>query len=270
MDENRAKFVLGLSSQLPASAHGLHQLLLTMGASGVSAAGELIQRCDALNLCSLQPTTVSLEEATSSIARALFIGTDSIAFSSSASLGIYRVLNTFSDDAPEGSISLRRATFNRFFRCFCSTVVDASQALGLTAYFPNFNGEDEDRELFTQVLTSFTPFPIMEPEGGHWASVGVNVQTDVTAYPLLLKRYSAILRLLAPSARGIFRQVTEAIIWDNRLLDRTLFNDSFDGIVEQSDAESVRKADTPNLKNEVLGTFLGGGVSAQFSPILNC
>ena len=83
MDRAHARFVLGLPEQpLPASALGLHQLLLTMGASGVSAAGELITRCDALNLCSLQPTTVSLEEATSSIARALFIGTDSIAFSS--------------------------------------------------------------------------------------------------------------------------------------------------------------------------------------------
>ena len=92
--------------QLPASAHGLHQLLLTMGASGVSAAGELVTRSDALSSCSLQPLSVSLEEATSDIARALFISTDSITSSCLASHGLQLVLNTISDAAVENSVSL--------------------------------------------------------------------------------------------------------------------------------------------------------------------
>ena len=187
MDENRAKFVLGLSSQLPASAHGLHQLLLTMGASGVSAAGELIQRCDALDSCSLQPLSVSLEEATSSISRALFIITDSIAYSCSASHGLQLALNAISDAAASTGSSSRHAMMMRFFRCLCSTMVDASQALGVTAYFPDFSGDEEDQELFKRVLTSFTPFPAMEPERGHCSVAGVNVQTDISAYPLLLQ-----------------------------------------------------------------------------------
>ena len=243
MDETRAKFVLGLSSQLPASALGLHQLLLTMGASGVSAAGELTSRCDALNLCSLQPLSVSLEEATSSIARALFIITDSIAYSCSASHGLQLALNAISDAAASTGSSPQHTMRMRFFRCLCSTMVDASQSLGVTAYFPDFSGDEEDQELFKQVLNSFTPFPAMEPERGNWAVAGVNVQTDISAYPLLLQRYSAVPLLLAPSARGIHKQVTEEVIWNNRIMDRPLFNDSFEGIILQKEAENVRKAE---------------------------
>ena len=158
MDENRAKFVLGLSAQLPASAHGFHQLLLTMGASGVSAAGEFISRCDALNSCSLQPLSVSLEEATSSIARALFIITDSICYSCSASHGLHLALNAISNVAAENAVSPRHAMLMRFFRCLCSTMVDAAQALGVTAYFPDFSDDEEDQELFKRVLKSLNSF----------------------------------------------------------------------------------------------------------------
>ena len=243
MDEARAKFVLGLSSQLPASAHGLHQLLLTMGASGVSAAGELISRCDALNSCSLQPLSVSLEEATSSIARALFIITDSISYSCSASHGLHLALNALSDVAAENAVSPRQVQLMRFFRCLCSTMVDASQALGVTSYFPDFTGDEKDQELFQRVLKSFTPFPAMEPEAGNWTVAGANVQTDMSAYPLLLQRYTAVPLLLAPSARGIHKQVTEEIIWNNRIMDRPLFNDSFEGIIVQKETENIRKAE---------------------------
>ena len=69
MDEASARFTFGLPVQLPASAHGLYQLLLTLGVSGVSAAEALVTRYDALASCSLQPTSVSLEEATSSIVK---------------------------------------------------------------------------------------------------------------------------------------------------------------------------------------------------------
>ena len=248
MDDSRARFLLGLPVQLPASAHGRHQLLLTMGASGVSAAGELTTRCDALHLCSLQPLSVSLEEATSGIARALFISTDSITYSCTASHGLLLVLNTLSDDAAKNAVSPRHAMFMRFFRCFCSTVVDAAQALGIPTYFPDFVGDESDRELFQKVLNSYTPFPAMEPEGGKWAAAGVNVQTDITAYPLLLQRYSAIPLLLAKSARGVFQHVT--VIWDNRIMDRTLFNDSFNGIVLHKDTESIRKAELHLLNSD--------------------
>ena len=244
MDDNaHARLVLGLPVQLPASAHGLHQLLLTMGPGGIAAAGEILTRSDALSLCSLQPLSVSLEEATSSIARALFLSTDSIAYSCSASHGIRLVLSTISDVIPEGSISPRRTQFNRFFRCFASTVLDTAQALGLSTYFPDFSGSEADHTLFTEVLSSFIPFAEMEPEGGHWAAAGVNTQTDLTAYPLLLKRYRAVPLLLATKARGIFQQVTESIIWDNRILDRPLFNDSFEGIIRQTDSEAIRIAE---------------------------
>ena len=205
MDESRARFVLGLTAQLPASALGLHQLLLTMGTSGIAAAGEILSRCDALNSCSLQPLSVSLEEATSSLARALFIITDSISCSCSASHGLLLALNAMSNDAAENGVSPRHAMFMRFFRCLCSTMVDASQALGISSYFPDFSGDDKDQDLFKRVLNSFTPFPVMEPEGGHWAAAGVNVQTDLSAYPLLLQRYAAVPLLLAPSARGLHK-----------------------------------------------------------------
>ena len=241
-DYAHARLVLGLPVQLPASAHGLHQLLLTMGPSGIAAAGEILTRSDALSSCSLQPLSVSLEEATSSIARALFLSTDSIAYSCSASHGVILVLSTISDVAPEGSISPRRTAFNRLFRCFASTVLDTAQALGLTTYFPDFNGTAADHTLFTEVLSSFTPFAEMEPEGGHWAAAGVNTQTDITAYPLLLKRYRAVPLLLATKARGIFQQIAESIIWDNRILDRTLFNESLEGIIRQQDSETIRIA----------------------------
>ena len=71
-------------------------------------------------------------------------------------------------------------------------MVDAAQALGISAYFPDFTGDEDDQKLFQRVLTSYTPFPAMEPEGGNWAAAGVNVQTDISAYPLLLQRYSAV------------------------------------------------------------------------------
>ena len=122
-------------------------------------------------------------------------------------------------------------------------MVDAAQALGVTAYFPDFSGDEDDQELFQRVLNSFTPFPAREPEGGNWTAAGVNVQTGISAYPLLLQRYSAVPLLLAPSARGIHQQVTEAVIWNNRIMDRPLFNDSFNGIILQKDNENIRKAE---------------------------
>ena len=100
--------------------------------SGVSAADELVTRCDALSSCSLQPLSVSLEEATSGIARALFIITDSISYCCSANHGLHLVLNTISDAATENSVSLRHAMFIRFFRCFCSKRI--SQTTILVAY----------------------------------------------------------------------------------------------------------------------------------------
>ena len=188
-----------------------------MGASGVSAAGELVTRSDALSSCSLQPLSVSLEEATSGIARALFISTDSTTYSCTASHGLQLVLNTISDVAAQNAVSRRQAMFMRFFRCYCSTMVDAAQALGITAYFPDFVGDEDYQELFQKVLNYYSPFPAMEPEGGNWAAAGVNVQTDISAYPLLLQRYSAVPLLLAQSARGIFQQVTDTVIWNNRI-----------------------------------------------------
>ena len=97
MDEERASLVLGLPVQLPASALGLHQFLSTLGDSGVSAASELMNRSDDLSPCSLQPSSVSLDEAGSSIARALFISTDSIAFSCSASYSVHGILSDLSE-----------------------------------------------------------------------------------------------------------------------------------------------------------------------------
>ena len=97
MDEESARLVFGLPVQLPASALGLHQLLSTLDASGITAAGELMTRSDALSACPLQPSSVSLDEARSSIARALFISTDSIAFSCSASYSIHRIFSNLSE-----------------------------------------------------------------------------------------------------------------------------------------------------------------------------
>ena len=170
MDEERARLTLGLPLQLPASALGLHQLLVSLGSScsGVATAGEFMSRSDALSFCSLQPSSVSLEEARSSIARALFLGTDSIAYSSSASHGVLLVLNTISDEPVGDSVSPRQAAFMHAFRCFCSTVIDTARALRLTIYFPDFTGSDDDQTLFGEFLSSLTPFPAMEPEGGQY------------------------------------------------------------------------------------------------------
>ena len=244
MDEERARLVLGLPVQLPASALGLHQVLSTLGDSGVSAASELMNRSDALSACSLQPSSVSLAEARSSIARALFISTDSIAFSCAASYSIHGILANLSEvSTSTKDASPRRTTFMRAFRCFCSTVTDTARTLGVAAYFSDLTGSDSDRILFEGSLSSYAPFPTMETEIDHWTTAGVNAQTDITAYPLLLNRYSAVPLLLPKLARGIFQQVTEAVIWENRVMDRTLFNDSFDGVFSSTEAGLVQQAE---------------------------
>ena len=243
MDEDRARLVLGLPVQLPASALGLHQVLSTLGDSGVSAASELMNRSDALSACSLQPSSVSLAEARSSIARALFISTDSIAFICSASYSVHSIISNLSEIAVSSKeASPRRTTFLRAFRCFCSTVTDMARTLGVSAYFSDLTGSDSDRILFEGSLSSYAPFPTMETEVDHWTAAGVNAQTDITAYPLLLNRYSAVPLLLPTLARGIFQQVTEAVIWENRVMDRTLFNESFP-MFSAAEAGLVRQAE---------------------------
>ena len=122
-------------------------------------------------------------------------------------------------------------------------MTDIALALGVASYFSDVSGSGSDQILFLGSLSSYTPFPEMEPETDHWTASGVSTQTDITAYPLLLNRYSAVPLLLPKLARGVFQQVTEAVICENRVVDRTLFNDSFDGIFAPEDSGVIQQAE---------------------------
>ena len=72
MDDEYARLILGHPTQLPAFAPFLHSFLVSHVASSQSAAGELLSRSDAMGSCLLQSPTITLDEARSGLARAIY------------------------------------------------------------------------------------------------------------------------------------------------------------------------------------------------------
>jgi uncharacterized membrane protein YgcG len=235
MDDHSIRLVLGSPSQLPSSVEPLQVLLSTsFGTAGVLAAAELRARSDNLLSCKLQTSTVSDVEARSGLARALFIITDSIAYVSSAALSVHNSLAPLPRvSAVEGSPSDFNVATNRIFRCFNSAILDMSTQLGVHQYYPNYGTADGDLANFVASLSAFTPFPEMEPELGHWIFSGLGVNTDVTAYPMLMARFSTTVRLLSDQSRSVFQHVVETLTYDNRVWDRAQFEEAFPGLFER-------------------------------------
>ena len=243
MDDHSIRLVLGSPSQLPSSVEPLQVLLATsFGAVGVLAAAELRARSDNLLSCKLQASNVSDAEARSGLARALYIITDSITYISSAALSVHNSISTLSQVAPEGGGSSDFDVASaRLFRCFNSAILDMSTQLGVHHYYPNYGTADGDLANFIESLAVFTPFPQMEPEVGHWLFSGVGVNTDVTAYPMLMSRYATSVRLLSDQSKSVFQHVVETLTYDNRVWDRAQFEESFPNLFARG-ADYLRQA----------------------------
>ena len=201
MDNLFVRLVLGSLSMLPSSADRLHVLLSTsFGSTGVLATAGIRARSDDFLSCKLRSSEVSEVEARSVLARALFISIDWITWISAGALSVDNCFAA-SPKVPlvEGGIREFDVAYSRAFRCFQSVDLDMASQLGVHQYCTNCGKAPGDQAHLMAALSKFTPNPQWSRRrcpGGHWATAGVGVHTDVTAYPFLLRQYVATILLI--------------------------------------------------------------------------